>query len=311
MHKRNLGEHVFDVFNGSSLTILVLLTVYPLLHVLFASLSDPMEIMKYPGPLLGPHGFTFESYVGVFRNPSILKGYLNTGFIVVVGTFLNVYITAFGAYFLSRKNVMWKNLIMGMALFTMFFSGGLIPFYLTVRNLGLYDSLWALIFPVAINTYNMIILRTAFLTIPDEMEESAKLDGAGHFKILFRIMMPMAAPTIAVMVLYYGVHHWNSWFNAMIFLKRRELYPLQLFLREILILNDTSNMTANASTGEHEFLGETIKYAVVIVATAPILCPLSVPAEIFHQGRHGRGGQGIDRGGWPGRCHCCRSRVSR
>ncbi|MGE5551197.1 MAG: carbohydrate ABC transporter permease [Bacteroidota bacterium] len=284
MPKRSLGEHIFDKLNVFFMLILIIVTIYPLSYVLLASLSDPMSFMAHQGLLLKSYGLTLSSYVEVFKNPNITSGYLNTIFVVVVGTILNVYMTAFGAYFLSRKNVLWKNAVMIMAVFTMFFSGGLIPFYLTVRQLHLHDTLWSLIIPVAVNTFNLIILRTAFLGVPDEMEESAKLDGAGHFRILFRIMMPIAAPTIAVIVLYYGVAHWNSWFHAMIFLQKRELYPLQLILREILILNDTTNMTGTASTGEHEFLGLTIKYAVVIVATLPILLLYPFLQKYFAKG---------------------------
>lgn len=284
MVRRSIFEYIFDTCNHLFLLVLIIVTIYPMTHILFASVSNPMSFIAHQGILLKPYGFQLDSYREVFRNPNILNGYRNTIFIVVVGTILNVYLTAFGAYFLSRKNVMWRNVIMVMTVVTMFFSGGLIPFYLTVRQLGLDNSLWALIFPVAINTYNMIILRTAFMAIPDEIEESAKLDGAGHFKILMRIMMPIAAPTIAVIVLYYGVAHWNAWFNAMIFLRKRELYPLQLILREILILSDTTNMTGTASTGEHEYIGATIKYAVVIVATVPILLLYPFLQKYFTKG---------------------------
>ena len=271
MIKQSTGEKVFDFLLILFMLLMVIVTIYPLLYVLFASLSNPNDYMAHSGLLLKPYGLHFESYREVFKNPNISRGYINTLFVVSVGTLLNLVMTSMGAYFLSRKNVLWRNVIMFMAVFTMFFSGGLIPFYLTVRQLKIDDTLWALIFPVAINTYNMIILRTAFLNVPEEMEESAKLDGAGPFKILFYIMIPIAAPSIAVITLYYAVHHWNAWFNAMIFLRRRELYPLQLILREILILNDTTSMTISATTGEHELLAETIKYAVVIVATVPVL----------------------------------------
>ncbi|MCL6613156.1 MAG: carbohydrate ABC transporter permease [Firmicutes bacterium] len=271
MIKQSTGERVFDFFLIVLMLFMVIVTIYPLMYVLFASLSRPTEYMAHSGLLLKPYGLTFGSYREVFKNPNITRGYLNTLFVVSVGTLVNLVMTSIGAYFLSRKNLMWRNIIMFMAVFTMFFSGGLIPFYLTVKQLKIDDTLWALIFPVAINTYNMIILRTAFLNVPEEIEESAKLDGAGPFRILFYIMIPIAAPTIAVITLYYAVHHWNAWFHAMIFLRTRELYPLQLILREILILNDTTSMTISAVTGEHELLAETIKYAVVIVATVPVL----------------------------------------
>jgi len=282
--KTSAAEHIFRMFNRIFMIIMVVLTIYPLLHVFFASVSKPSALMAHQGLLLKPFGFYLNAYVEVFKNPNIISGYRNTIFVVGVGTTLNIFLTAFGAYFLSCKNVMWQKPVMLFAVFTMFFNGGLIPFYLTVRQVGLYNSLWALIFPVAINTFNMIILRTAFAAIPEEMEESAKIDGAGHFTILFKIMIPIAAPTIAVLVLYYGVFHWNAWFNAMIFLAKRDLYPLQLILREILILNDTTSMTGTAATGEHELLSETIKYATVIAATVPILVIYPFLQRYFNKG---------------------------
>jgi putative aldouronate transport system permease protein len=245
--------------------------LYPMLYVAFASLSNPNDFMEHQGLLLAPAGFSTSAYHAVFRNPMIGRGYLNTMFILIVGLIINIIMTSFGAYFLSRKNIVLKNIIMFLIVFTMFFSGGLIPFYFTVKSLHLDNTLWALILPAAINTFNLIIMRTAFASIPDSLEESAKLDGAGHFTILFKIVLPLSLPTIAVMVLYYGVAHWNSWFNAMIFLRNRELYPLQLVLREILVVNNTDSMTLGGSTADKEQISETIKHAVIIVATLPIL----------------------------------------
>jgi putative aldouronate transport system permease protein len=158
-----------------------------------------------------------------------------------------------------------------MIVVTMYFNGGLIPFYLTVKALHLDNSYLALIFPVAINTFNLIIMRTSFASIPDSLEESARIDGASHFNILFRIIIPLSKATIAVMILYYSVGHWNSWFNAMIFIRKRELFPLQLILREILIQNDTSNMSIGVDAMDRESVAESIKYAIIIVATLPIL----------------------------------------
>jgi putative aldouronate transport system permease protein len=266
------GERSFNVLNVLVMTFIMIITLYPILFVLFASLSDPVEMMAHTGILLKPLGkVTWEAYHAVAENPNILQGFLNTLFIVVVGTTINIFMTALGAYFLSRKDVLFRDFFMMAIVFTMFFSGGLIPLYFTVRDLHLDNTLWALIVPGAVNTYNLIIMRTAFAAIPDSLVESAKLDGAGHFRILCNIMLPLAGPTIAVMVLYYGVAHWNSWFSAMIYLRKRELYPLQLILREILILNETANMTTGADAGDMEMIGETIKYALIVVATFPIL----------------------------------------
>lgn len=271
MQKESNGERVFNWLNILLMVLFSLITIYPLLYVTFASLSQPAELMAHSGPLWKPLGMNIGSYLLVLKNPNILSGYMNTIFIVTVGVVINLLLTAIGAYFLSRKNVLWRDPVMFLIVFTMFFQGGLIPFFLTVKNLHLYNSLWALIFPVAINTFNLIIMRTQFAAIPDSMEESAVMDGAGHFTILFKIMIPLSLPTVAVIILYYGVHHWNSWFNAMIFLQKRELFPLQLILREILIQNDTTAMVQNAATGDQEMISETVKYAVVMVATLPIL----------------------------------------
>jgi putative aldouronate transport system permease protein len=267
--KQNFGVKAFNTLNILFMTVLMFITLYPLWHVAMASISDGTEVMKYRGPILKPLGFSLASYDLVFQNPMILKGYLNTIFIVVVGVCLNLLMTSLGAYFLSRKNVMWKKPIMIGIIFTMFFGGGLIPFYLTVKGLHLDNKLWALIIPNVISTFNLIIMRTAFEAIPDSLEESAKLDGASHLTIMWKIIMPLAAPTMAVMVLYYGVGHWNSWFNAMVFLRKRELFPLQLILREILIQNSNSDTAGLAL--DQEKASETIKYAVIMVATLPIL----------------------------------------
>jgi len=278
------GESAFGLLNAALMIGLSLLTAYPLLYVLFASLSRPGDLMMHTGVLLAPLGFQVGSYGLVFQNPNILSGYLNTLIIVVGGVSLNILLTVLGGYFLSRKGVPLRNLIMFFIVFTMFFSGGLVPFYLTVRGFRIDNTLLALILPVAVNTFNMIIMRTAFMSVPDAMEESATIDGASHFVVLFRIYFPLALPTIAVLVLYYGVGHWNAWFNAMIFLRRRELFPLQLILREILIQNDATFMVQNVATGDEAMVRETVKYAVIVVATAPILALYPFLQKYFVKG---------------------------
>lgn len=278
------GRKFFNLFNVSLLCLLSVLTLYPMLYVAFASFSDASRLMAHQGLLLQPLGFSLSAYWAVIKNPMIFAGYINTLFILTVGVTINIILTSIGAYFLSRKNVMWKDAAMFMIVFTMFFHGGLIPFFLTVKGLRIDNSLWALILPVAINTFNLIIMRTAFLAIPDSIEESAKMDGAGHFTILFRIMIPLALPTVAVMILYYGVQHWNAWFNAMIFLQDRDLFPLQLVLREIVIQNSTMDMSMGAAAADQEMIGETIKYAVIMVATVPILALYPFLQKYFVKG---------------------------
>ncbi len=282
--KDTLGQKIFSCFNTICMLLLILVTFYPILYVAFASVSSPNAFMGHQGVLLKPAGFSMESYKAVVRNPMIFTGYMNTLFVVIVGLALNILLTSLAAYFLSRKNIMLKNGIMFIIVFTMFFNGGLIPFYFAVRDIRIDNTLWALILPVAINTFNLIIMRTSMMSIPDSLEESAKLDGAGHFTILFRIVLPLSLPTLAVMILYYGVGHWNAWFNAMIFIRKRELFPLQLVLREILIANDTNSMSLGANTGDQEKISETIKYAVIMVATVPILALYPFLQKYFVKG---------------------------
>ncbi|MCV4230987.1 carbohydrate ABC transporter permease [Virgibacillus sp. LDC1] len=265
-------DRIFNVINYTFLVLLVIATLYPLLYVLFASFSDSSQLLANKGLLWKPVGFSLDAYKSVLANPGIGIGFRNTLFIVVFGVIVNLFMTALGAYVLSRKNVMWNKVFMFFIVFTMFFGGGLIPLYLIVKGVGLLDSLWSTILPFAISTFNLIIMRTSFMGIPDSLEESAKIDGANHFTILFRIIIPLSMPVIAVMILYYAVDKWNGWFYASVFIKSRELFPLQLVLREILIANSTESMSAGASAGDRFQIGETIKYATIMVATIPILC---------------------------------------
>lgn len=281
---RSVGEKLFDMFNYALLTIITLCTLYPLIYVLFASLSDPTRYMQHSGILWKPLDMTFNAYRLVFDNPMIIQGYMNTFLTVSGGLVLNITLTAFGAYALSRKGLRYRKQLMLFIVFTMFFSGGLIPLYFTVKGLELTNTLWSLIIPQAISAFNLIIMRTAFEAVPDSLEESAKIDGANEFVILFRIMMPLCMPVIAVMLLYYGVSHWNSWFQAMIYLQDRSLYPLQLVLRELLLLNDASSMASGASGGEVAVIGETLKHATIIVATVPILLVYPFLQKYFVKG---------------------------
>lgn len=281
---QSLTDKLMDVFIHVGLVILMIFALYPLLYVAFASISDAGQLIAHKGLLFKPLGFSIEAYKSVFKNPGILTGYRNTLFILVMGVTLNLLMTAIGAYVLSRKNVMWNKAFIMIIVFTMFFNGGLIPMYLTVKNVGLIDSLWATIIPFAVSTFNLIIMRTAFMSVPDSLEESAKIDGANHFTILFKIIIPLSMPVIAVMILYYAVEKWNGWFYASIFLKDRNLFPLQLTLREILLANQTDSMAAGASAGDQFQIGETIKYATIMVATVPILCVYPFVQKYFVKG---------------------------
>lgn len=282
--KISFSDRAFITINHILLLVLVVITLYPLIYVAFSSISDGAQLLTHKGFLYRPLGFSIEAYKSVFKNPAILRGYRNTLFILVFGVCTNLIVTALGAYVLSRKNVMWNNVFMFIVVLTMFFSGGLIPMYLVVKGVGLIDSLWATILPFAVNTFNLIIMRTAFMAVPESLEESAKMDGANHFTILFKIIIPLSMPVIAVMILYYAVEKWNGWFYASIFLKNRDLYPLQLILREILIANNTEMMSAGASQADQFQIGETIKYATIMVASVPILILYPFVQKYFVKG---------------------------
>ena len=282
--KVSAASRIFDVFNVLLMIAVVICTFYPMIHIVMASFSDGNLLLAHRGILLKPLDFTLGGYKMVFKDPMILRGYANTIFVVVAGTFISVLLTATGAYFLSRKNVMLQTPVMLYVMITMFFSGGMIPFYFTVKDLGLYNSIWSLILPTAINTFNLIIMRTGFSAIPDSLEESAKLDGAGHLTILFKIVIPLAMPTIAVIILYYAVSYWNSWFNAIMFIQDRVKYPLQLVLRGVLMSNDTSAMTGGVNAVDKESVGESVKYGVIVVATIPILVVYPFLQKYFVKG---------------------------
>jgi putative aldouronate transport system permease protein len=271
LNKLSLGERTFDIINSLMLILLCVAMLYPFLYIAFASFSSASLLVAHRGLLFMPLGFSLEAYKAVFDNPMIGIGYRNTILYVVAGTCINIVMTSLGAYVLSRRNLYFKNSIMFMIVITMFFHGGLIPSYLLVNNLGLLDTPWALLIPAAINTWNLIIMRTSFQAVPASLEESAKIDGANDIVILMRVVIPLSMPVIAVMILFYSVGHWNSWFSAMMYIRTRELNPLQVILREILITNSNDNMLTDVGASDKFMITETIKYATVIIATIPIL----------------------------------------
>lgn len=285
MKKKSFSRKVFLFVDVLIMLALIVLCLYPMLYVVFASLSDSGRLMAHSGLLLKPEGLNFAAYKSVIQNPMILSGYANTLFILVVGVVINLVMTTLAAYFLSRKSaIMLKKPIIALMLFTMFFSGGMIPSFINIKELGLYNSLWSLILPGAISTYNLIIMRTSFEGIPASLEEAAFLDGAGHLSIIWNVIIPLSKAIIAVMILYYGVGYWNSWFNASIYLNDRTKYPLQLVLREILLQNDTATMTQGATAADDYSIAESIKYAVVVVSTLPILCIYPFLQKYFVKG---------------------------
>lgn len=268
---KSISGMIFDVLNHILLALISIACVLPVLHTLFCSLSDPVFLARHKGLMLWPQGFSLKGYELVAGNRSIISGYLNTILYVVTGTALSILLTSMGAFVCSRRQFRLRRPMMVMIVFTMYFSGGLIPLYLVVKNLGLLDTRLAMILPSAISAWNLILLNAAFSEVPVSLEESAKIDGANDFIVLFRIFIPVSRASIAVMLLLYAVGQWNSWFNAMIFLRSRNLYPLQLILKEILVQNDTSVMSTIANQSEMDIYRPLVKYCTVIVSIVPII----------------------------------------
>lgn len=281
--KASVGSRIFDGCNITLMVFICVIMLYPLWYVVCCSFSDPMRLMKHRGILLSPLGFTLHGYEIVLNYQAIWKAYAVTIFEVVVGTSFNMVFSVLFAFVLSRKNLMWHKLITLLAVFTMYFSGGMIPTYLVVKAVGLYDSIWALIFPGLISTYNVIILRTAFYGIPDELEESAALDGAGKLRILFQIMVPLIKPSIAAISLFYAVGHWNEWTSALLYIRNADLRPLQIVLRSILIQGENIEVTGGQDL-QTELNNSLLKYCVIVVSTVPILIVYPFIQKYFTNG---------------------------
>ncbi|WP_059054120.1 carbohydrate ABC transporter permease [Paenibacillus senegalimassiliensis] len=288
MYQLSRGDKVFNGFNMILVGIFTLVILYPLLFVVFASLSDPRHIFDQV-LLLWPRGFTLEGYKRVFANGDIWMGFKNAVIYTALGTAVNVIMTTLAAYPLSRRDFRGRNVITMLFTFTMFFSGGLIPTYIVNEGLGIVNTMWVMIIPGAVSVYNMIIMRTYFQqNIPVELEESAFIDGATDIQLLLKVVLPLSTPIIAVMMMFYGVGRWNGYFDAMIYLSDRNLFPLQLILREILVQNqmgDAANqamMSVNQS--EVSALKQSIKYAVVVVSSVPVLLFYPVVSKYFEKG---------------------------
>ncbi|KQO18378.1 carbohydrate ABC transporter permease [Paenibacillus sp. Leaf72] len=280
--KRSSGEYVFDFFNVIMLCCIIAVSFYPMLYVLNSSISDPDQLLRSRSLMLLPEGFQLEAYKYVFQNPKIYNGYLNTLFYVVAGTLVNLLMTAFAAYALSRMDLFGRKTFMQLITFTMFFGGGMIPSFLLIQNLGLVDTRLAMIIPGAISTFYFLIMKTSFESIPISLIESAKLDGANDFLILFRIVLPLSKSILAVMSLYYAVDHWNDYVGPMLYLRSQELYPIQIVMRDILISSSTESMGAGVDTGFA--IGENIKYATIIISTLPIMLVYPFIQKFFVQG---------------------------
>lgn len=275
-YKRTPVQIFSDMIIYLILALFAFACLAPVIHVICASFSDPFKLDKNMGLLLKPLGFTFKGYQLLFTMPSIKSGYTNTIIIVVAGTIINMVMSCMCAFVLSQKNWGFGRALMIMVVITMFFNGGLIPSYFVVRDLNLLDNRLALMIPVAINVWNVIILRTSFMSLPESLLESARIDGANDFTTLFRIVLPLSQSVLAVIALFYAIAHWNSWFDAMIYIRSREKYPLQVVLREMLIVESTTvsvgEYSKSINPGDLNVYKKLIKYTAIVISTVPVLC---------------------------------------
>ena len=271
LFKYRLSDYLFDGFNIIFMIALMFVTLYPMYYVIVASVTNNIALLSTPGFLWYPKGFTVGSFKLAFTHPLILSGYKNILFVMFWGLSFNLTLTLFTGFFLASKDVYFKKPILFIILFTMFFNAGMIPNFLNIRSLGLYNTLWSLIIPGAVSVYNSIICRTAIQTVPESLSESARIDGANDLTILFRIITPLIKPTMVVLVLYYGIGHWNAWFNASIYIRDNTKLPIQNILRSILIANsDILNSAATEKDQINQF-AESIKYAAIVITTVPVL----------------------------------------
>jgi putative aldouronate transport system permease protein len=264
--------------------IIIVLAAFPIYFVVIASISDPVKLLNGYVTFL-PTGINFEAYKEVFKNQQIWNGYRNSIVYTTVGTCINLFLTTIAAYALSRRTLPGRNAIMFIITFTMFFHGGLIPTYLLVKSLNLTGTMWALVIPNAIATYNLIVMRTYFQSsIPDELLEAAEMDGCSNLRTFWSVVLPLSTPILAVMILFYAVQHWNSYFNALIYLRDSKMFPLQIILRDILIQNKMQMDVDNFGSDKSIFLAESIKYAVIMVASIPVIAMYPFVQKYFVKG---------------------------
>jgi putative aldouronate transport system permease protein len=291
--KRSNQDILFDIFNTIILSLCLLLVLYPLYFVIIASISEPYEVAR-GNITFFPRGFTLAAYENVLKYHDVWVGYKNTVFYTAFGVLFSLFLTLTSAYVLSRKKFRFRRFFLWYFLITMYFSGGLIPTYLLVKSLGLINKLYTLIVLGAFSVFNMVITRTFFAdTIPDELYESAEIDGAGEMRMFLRIALPLSGPIVAVMALYYGVGQWNSFFNALIYLSDKKLMPLQIVLRSILLLNqmalnqlDLSSMDEEAlrAASKRAYMAQGMKYSLIFIASFPLLAAYPFVQKYFVKG---------------------------
>ena len=284
VESKTIWDRLFTVANYVLLSLILLLTLYPCWYVVVASVSDPVKLYAGSKFMIWPRGFSVQAYEIIMKHAMLWKSYGNTLIYVSASTVLGLTMTTLGAFVLSRKYLPGKNAMMMMVTITMFFGGGLIPSYLVTVELGLVNNRWAMIIPGAISTYNMIMMLTYFRGIPDSLEESARIDGANELVILTRIVIPLSLPVIAVISLYIIVAHWNSYMHATIYLRDRDLFPLQVILREILISGSSNLDQMTSGYDDFAAYSEAVKYATIIVSTLPVLAIYPFLQRFFVKG---------------------------
>ena len=286
MKDRSRGDRVFQAAVYAIIVLIAVFTLYPLIYSLSASISEPREILN--GHVwLYPVNITTNAYQRVFRSADIQSGYLNTIIYAVAGTALNLLMTIAAAYPLSMKDMKGRNFITIMITFTMFFSGGMIPTYINIKNLGLLNTRWSVILPGLINVTNLLILRNYFInSVPDELHEAAEIDGSSPMNTLFTIILPLSKSILVVITIYYFVAHWNAYFDAMMYITKRNKWPLQVFLRQILLLSQMGDMaeTMGADDANTALLYASLKYAIIIIAALPLIIVYPLVQKFFEKG---------------------------
>lgn len=282
----SIGDKIFIILVYAFLSVIMVIVLYPLIYIVSASFSDPQAVVSGK-VVLWPVDVTLRGYQAVFKNPKIITGFLNSFIYMGVGTVVNLIMTILCAYPLSRKEFTARNKIAALFVFTMYFSGGLVPTYMMVSKLGLINTRWAMIIPSAMSTYNMIIARTYMVnSIPDELYEAAQLDGCSPFKYMLKVIVPLSKPIIAVLALYYGIAKWNNYFDPMLYLNDSSLQPLTIVLREILIQNqiDPTMLTDASALAKLQGMTELLKYSVIVVASVPVLAIYPFVQKYFVKG---------------------------
>ena len=278
---------IFDIIVTVLTVMLVMMILYPLIVVISSSVSDPVAVASGK-VLLFPKGFTLDGYIRVFQDSNIMTGYANTIFYTVVGTAINLCVTLPAGYVMTKVEVPGVRIVMMLFLFTMYFQGGMIPSFLLVRSLGLYNTRMVLLILGAFSVYNCIICRSFFAGLPRELEEAAYIDGSSYIKTFLTIILPLSKALLGVMVLYFAVGHWNSYFSAMIYTYDTKIQPLQLFLRRILILEKTSADMMGAGgddlASQQQYVAALIKYAVIIVSSLPLMIIYPFMQKYFEKG---------------------------